>query len=189
MTSKPPAFSRGDWYESVFDRKVAAGEDVNGEARFVLSLSPRSVLDAGCGTGRIGRELALQGVEMLGFDVDPEMLGTTKNKAPGVTWIRNEVTVIDLKRRFSMVLLAGNVINFVEPQRRPLAVMNMSHHLDARGALVTGHAVERGVIEAADFDRWASAAGLRLVERWSTWQRAPFSSDSGYAVSIHRKTE
>ncbi len=37
------------------------------------------------------------------------------------------------------------------------------------------------------YDRDCVAAGLVPVERWSTWGRAPFPGDGGYAVSLHRQ--
>ena len=32
-----------------------------------------------------------------------------------------------------------------------------------------------------------AAAGLHLAERWSTWDRTPFTGDVDYAVSVHRR--
>ena len=37
------------------------------------------------------------------------------------------------------------------------------------------------------YDDLAAAAGLELVERWGTWDRATFTAGTDYAVSIHRK--
>ncbi|MEQ1788221.1 MAG: SAM-dependent methyltransferase, partial [Acidimicrobiales bacterium] len=51
----------GDDYQARFDRLAAAGDDVHGEATFVRAYAPRSVLDAGCGTGRVAIELARGG--------------------------------------------------------------------------------------------------------------------------------
>lgn len=42
-----------DEYDARWDRLAAAGEDVHGEAEFVMAYAPRSVLDGGCGTGRV----------------------------------------------------------------------------------------------------------------------------------------
>jgi hypothetical protein len=38
----------------------------------------------------------------------------------------------------------------------------------------------------AEYDRLAMESGLHLAERWSTWNRSPFSPDDTYAVSVHR---
>ena len=42
----------GERYQARFDVLAAAGADVHGEATFVMSYAPESVLDAGCGPGR-----------------------------------------------------------------------------------------------------------------------------------------
>src|SRR5207248_11729946 len=69
----PPGCT-GDAYEAVFEVRAASGQDVHGEADFVQALGARSVLDAGCGTGRVGRELARRGLEVVGVDLDPAMI-------------------------------------------------------------------------------------------------------------------
>jgi 2-polyprenyl-3-methyl-5-hydroxy-6-metoxy-1,4-benzoquinol methylase len=52
----------GEVYDATYERRAAAGEDVHGEANFVQRFAPASVLDAGCGTGRVGIELARRGL-------------------------------------------------------------------------------------------------------------------------------
>ena len=48
---------RGADYASRFDELAASGVHVHGEAGLVESLGPRTVLDAGCGTGESLAEL------------------------------------------------------------------------------------------------------------------------------------
>jgi 2-polyprenyl-3-methyl-5-hydroxy-6-metoxy-1,4-benzoquinol methylase len=59
-----------DAYDATYERRAAAGENVHGEADFVQRFAPASVLDAGCGTGRVGRELARRGLDVAGVDID-----------------------------------------------------------------------------------------------------------------------
>ncbi|MGI9120650.1 MAG: class I SAM-dependent methyltransferase, partial [Acidimicrobiales bacterium] len=73
---------RGDDYDLRFTDRADAGLDVHGEADLVQALSPASVLDAGCGTGRVTIELARRGIAVVGVDVDAEMLATARAKAP-----------------------------------------------------------------------------------------------------------
>ena len=166
QAGEPPADGpRGDWYEAVLERRAAAGEDIHGEARFVMEWAPESVLDAGCGTGRVGRELARQGVWVVGVDIDPEMLDTARRKAPAIDWHRHDVALVDLGAEFQVVLLAGNVINFVAPARRALAIANLARHVRPGGMLIAAHTIVPGELAITDFDGWAAAAGLALVER------------------------
>ncbi len=78
----------GDAYEARWEALAAAGEDIHGEARFVLRYPGRRVLDAGCGTGRVARELARQGRTVVGVDVDPAVLRTARERAPALDWRR-----------------------------------------------------------------------------------------------------
>ena len=62
-TGRPTPISPGDrgWdgddYQARFDKRAREGANVHGEADLVMTLRPGSVLDAGCGTGRVAREL------------------------------------------------------------------------------------------------------------------------------------
>lgn len=179
---------RGGAYDDRFAALAAAGEDVHGEARFVAALPVSSVLDAGCGTGRIAVELARRGLTTVGVDIDPAMLASAKEKAPALEWVLGDLAVVDLGRRFDAVLLAGNVMLFVEPASRGDVVSNLARHLLPSGLLIAGFSLGRGVDPAA-YDRLAEAAGCRLVERFSSWDRAPFGEGSDYAVSVHRLEE
>jgi SAM-dependent methyltransferase len=184
------ALSRGERYELTYDRRAVAGEDVHGEARFVLSLgSPRSVLDAGCGTGRVARELARHGVEVVGVDIDPEMLEEAERRAPQLTWIRHDAALVDLGRTFDVVLAAGNLLLFVARGREGLLVSNLARHLAPGGLLVAGFALQQGEITVAEYDTICAASRLELLERWSTWQRDPFPGESGFMVAVHRRSD
>ena len=75
----------GDEYQKRFDALAAEGVDVHGEADFVMRFAPASVLDAGCGTGRVARELARRGVAVVGVDADASMVGTARQRLPSST--------------------------------------------------------------------------------------------------------
>jgi SAM-dependent methyltransferase len=173
----------GDEYQARFDRLAAAGAEVHGEADFVHALAPTSVLDAGCGTGRVGIELARRGIEVVGADVDRSMLATARRAAPELTWVEADLTELDLGRTFALVLLAGNVPLFTPPGTQPALVARCAAHVARGGHLVAGFSLDRGYgLEAWDAD--CAAAGLGLVERFATWSRDP-SSGGDYAVSVH----
>ncbi len=173
----------------MYERRAAAGEDIEGEARFLHRLAPgASVLVAGCGTGRIPRQLAARGHPVAGFDVDPEMVEVARRRAPELRWERHEVTVVDLGAAFDVVVMPGNLLLFLEPSRVPAAVANMARHVAPGGYLVAGFALRPGGPTVNGYDALCLDSGLVLVERWATWQRAPFSAASDFAVSVHRRT-
>lgn len=172
----------GDEYQQRFDALAAKGVDVHGEAAFVLAYAPFTVLDAGCGTGRVGIELARRGVEVVGADVDASMLATARRSMPEVAWVQSDLAELDLGRTFDVVVMAGNVPLFTPPGTEAALVAGCARHVGR--LLVAGFQLGRGY-SLHDYDAHCTAAGLRLVERFATWDRAPFAEGADYAVSVH----
>ena len=177
----------GDIYDATYESRAAAGENVHGEADFVERFAPASVLDAGCGTGRVGRELARRGLDVVGVDLDPEMLATARRKAPPVDWRLADLATVDLARSFDAVVLAGNVMIFLTPGSEPAVVANMARHLQPGGLLIAGFQIMAGQLTIERYDEIAGLAGLALAERWSTWDRDSWDARHDYAVSVHRR--
>lgn len=176
----------GDEYDLTYERRAAAGENVHGEADCITATGVRSLLDAGCGTGRIGRELARRGLDVVGVDLDEEMLATARRKAPSGDWRLGDLATIDLGRTFEAVLLAGNVMIFLTPGSEGAVLENLSRHLAPGGLLIAGFQLNRALGVAA-YDALSATAGLALAERWATWQRDPWRAGGDYAVSVHSK--
>ena len=181
------ARASGDEYDESYERREAAGENVHGEADFVMRFSPATVLDAGCGTGRIARELARRGVDIVGVDLDDTMLSTARRKAPALAWHCADLASIDLGRTFDAILLAGNVMIFLTPGTENDVLSNLARHLAPGGRLIAGFSLRPGQLTAVDHDRLAIAAGLSLAERWSTWDRQPWDAAGDYQLSVHQQ--
>jgi SAM-dependent methyltransferase len=179
---------RGEAYDRRFDELAAAGADMHGEATFVESYGPESVLDAGCGTGRVAIELGRRGYEVLGIDMDPGMLDTARQKAPQLEWVHGDLAdpALVIGRRFDVVVMAGNVLIFVAPGTEGAVIANMAACLAPRGRLIAGYSLTPGGLSVVSHDELAAGAGLSLEGRWSTWDKQPFDRSSTYAVSVHR---
>jgi SAM-dependent methyltransferase len=143
------------------------------------------VLDAGCGTGRVAIELAARGIDVVGVDLDPTMIGHARLKAPELMWIESDLATVDVGRRFDVVVMAGNVMIFVAPLTEGAVIANMARHVDSGGCLIAGFQLGRPFGFDA-YDAAAAAAGLEHVERFSTWEGDPWTSVDGYAVTVHR---
>lgn len=175
----------GDSYQDRFDRLAESGSHVHGEADFVAAFGPSTVLDAGCGTGRVGIELARRGIEVVGADRDPSMLATARRRAPDLTWVEADLATLDLGRTFAVVVLAGNVPLFTPPGTQAALVARCAAHVADGGRLVAGFSLDRGY-GLDDWDAAGTTAGLMLVERFATWSRDPFTGGD-YAVSVHAR--
>jgi len=177
----------GDTYDATYERRAAAGENVHGEADFVERFAPKSALDGGCGTGRVGRELARRGYDVVGVDLDAEMLATARRKVPNVEWHLADLATVALGRAFDAIVLAGNVMIFLAPGTEGKVVANMARHLDPGGVLIAGFQLMPGRLTIDRYDEMASAAGLSFIERWSTWNCDAWVKGGDYAVSVHRR--
>ena len=177
----------GDDYDATYERRAAAGENVHGEADLVERLGVRSVLDAGCGTGRIARELARRGIAIAGVDLDAEMLAVARRKAPELDWRQGDLETIKLRRTFDAVLMAGNVVIYLTPGTEPAVLKNLAAHLNLGGYLIAGFQQRPGKLTFDDYDKLAEAAGLDPFERWATWDQQLWHAGDSYAVCIHQK--
>jgi SAM-dependent methyltransferase len=186
-------------YDQAWSRMAAAGQDPHGEASFVSRALVRlglrgpggapTVLDAGCGTGRVAIELERRGMSVTGTDVDSTMLEAARRKAPHLRWIEADLSTLELGERFDTVVMAGNVILFVHPDSRPAVLPALARHLEPGGILIAGFQLARpdGRRVALDlWDAWATTAGLQLVERFATWDEDAWDPGADYAVSVHR---
>ncbi len=192
MSSGPPGVGStdhhgwdGERYQQRFDRLAAAGVAVHGEADVVDGLAPPSVRDAGCGTGRVARELGRRGVDVVGVDPDRSMIETARQCSPELTWVVSGMEAVTLGRVFDVVVMAGNVPLFTPAGTRAGLVAGCGRHLTVGGSLVAGFQLGRDYSVEA-YDDHCGAAGLVLAGRWSTWSSAPFTGGSEYQVSIHQ---
>jgi len=181
------AAGRATSYDDRWEQMAAEGRQVHGEADLIESLCRKgSVLDAGCGTGRVGAELARRGLDVVGVDLDPAMLARARTKAPEVTWVQADLADLDLGRVFDAVVAAGNVMIYLTPGAEGGVVAALARHTRPDGVVVVGFQLDAGRLDLATYDAHATAAGLELVDRWATWDRQPWAGGP-YAVSVHRR--
>jgi SAM-dependent methyltransferase len=90
----------------VFDR-LPAGRAVD----YLRAVTPSggSVLDLGCGAGRIGGALLASGHAVVGVDVCTAMLD--RAAARGIEVVLGDAATLDLDRRFDTVVLASYLVN------------------------------------------------------------------------------
>lgn len=165
---------------------AASGENPHGEVDLVCSYRPASVLDAGCGTGRVAIELVRRGIASVGVDSDPDMIAAARTKAPDISWQVVNLAQLDLGRVFDVVVMAGNVIVFAQEADRAAVIERCVAHLAPTGVLIAGFQLRPSGPTLDQYDRWCEAAGATLVERYAGWDGQQFD-DGDYAVSIHAR--
>jgi SAM-dependent methyltransferase len=177
-----------DEYYSRWQRLEAIGQPTHGEADFIESFHPSSVLDAGCGMGRVAIELARRGIDVVGVDLDDDLLHFARRTQPSIRWVHADLATMDLGRTFTVVAMPGNVMVFCRPGDRAPIVRNCVAHLEPDGLLIAGFQLEDSdeALTLAEYDDLCERAGLELAQRWSTWDSDPYRGEA-YAVSVHHR--
>lgn len=181
-------------YAERWRRIAAEGKDVDGEARLVDAMVPRgaTILDAGCGTGRVAGYLAERGHDVWGVDLDPALVEVARADHPGARFqCQNlaELSLVDTAGRtleFDVVVSAGNVMAFLAGAERGATLRRIRAHLASAGRAVIGYGSGPGQNWAFDdFVRDAAANGLELQARFSTWELHP--ANDAFFVGIFER--
>ena len=178
------------WYVERFRAMAAEGADLAGEARLIDAMVPRGahVLDAGCGPGRVGAELHARGHRVVGVDVDPLLIEAAGQDHPGPQWFVGDLAELDLPAHgvedgFDAAVMAGNVICFVAPGTESAVLEAVGRHLAPGGILVVGFGMGR-TLTVGQFDKRVHEAGMRVRQRFATWDIKPWTPEADFAVNV-----
>ena len=185
-----PEHAKG--YAERWRRLEAAGKDILGEARLLDAMAERGarILDAGCGSGRLGGHLARAGHDVVGVDLDPHLIEVARAEHPGARWEVGNLAALDLRDEggarllFDLQVSAGNVLTFLAGAARRPALAALATHRAPLGRLVVGFGLDRGYA-LEDFTADAEVEGLVLVQRFSSWDLRPASDDFLVGVLEH----
>lgn len=94
----------------LYDLENARGADTDFYVRLVVDLDAHRVLDLGCGTGLLTRELVGDGRQVVGVDPAPAMLAVARwqSGADRVRWVEGYSDVLGTPEA-DLVLMTGNV--------------------------------------------------------------------------------
>jgi SAM-dependent methyltransferase len=116
--------------------------DFEPDGPFILALAQKlggSVLELGCGTGRMTIPLAQNGVEIVGIDAVPGMIERAKVKADGlpIEWIVADVRNFHLDRKFRLIFESGSVFHhMLTRQDQEAYLARAGEHLEEDGCLM-----------------------------------------------------
>jgi SAM-dependent methyltransferase len=97
-----------------------------------------SILELGCGTGRITHPLVALGHEVVAVDESPEMLAYVRDAETVCTRIQD----LALGRRFDAVLLASHLVNADEATRDAFLATCRAHVADDGCVIIQQHSPE-----------------------------------------------
>ena len=187
---------RWTFYTDRFDKMIADGADLEGEARFVDAMAPRgaAVLDAGCGTGRIAAALARMGHRTIGVDKDAGLIDIAKRRYTGVPYLACDLLRLTPEAlrdaggpaAFDVIALPGNVMVYLAPGSEREVLGNLAGLLRSSGRIVAGFATDRDyTLKALCAD--AAAIGLTVEHTFATWQFDPVTEASDWVVTVLRE--
>ena len=152
-----------------------------GEPEIVHAAVPAgaSILELGCGTGRILRPLAALGHPVTGVDDSPEMLA----RSPDLATVCSPIQSLRLDRAFDAVVLASNMINAERGTRREF-LATVRHHLRADGIAVFQQSPP-GWFETFTGDEPVrdGPGGIRLIVRSARWEPPRMRAEVEYRVA------
>jgi SAM-dependent methyltransferase len=114
--------------------EIYAAIPAAGEADVVHAAIPRgaSVLELGCGTGRIADPLAELGHPVAGVDASAAMLSHLRRTRA----VHGTIETLDLAEEFDAVLLASHLVNSHDPAQCAAFLATARRHLADGGSLV-----------------------------------------------------
>ncbi|MFL5298066.1 MAG: class I SAM-dependent methyltransferase [Phenylobacterium sp.] len=144
MAQARPYYAEKGLSAAFYDTVTAADARLQGDVEIYAGLAPPggSVLELGAGTGRIAFALAERSLSVTGVEIAPAMLGQALARraelppaaAERVAFLRGDMTSLDLKRRFDLVVCGYFTLAHVP---RGAAWRNTfgaaARHLDAGG--------------------------------------------------------
>lgn len=203
MGTRPTRWEQTDHrgYGEKFAQLAATGQDIDGEARLADTIAPRgaSILDAGCGMGRVGAALQARGHDAYGVDLDEALLRQARDTYPGLRTMCARIDDLTAEllaaqsfpQSFDVIVCVGNVMILGAPGSEVRMLERMAALLKPTGRLLVGfhtdatppHSRQYAVEE---FETDASAAGLTVEARFGTYELHPYDPDGHYAVHLLR---
>lgn len=114
---------------------------------------PQTILDMGCGTGRLAVALAERGHRVTGADPAEGMLKVARSRrgTERVRWVQSTAADLALDTRFDLIIMTGHVFQvFLEDDEVRATLRTLRRHLAPAGRL-------------------AFETRNPLVEEWRTW--------------------
>jgi len=95
---------------ALYDIENPRGADTDFYIRLAAELNARNILDLGCGTGLLTRELAVDGRTVIGVDPAPAMLAVARRQqgADRVHWVQGTSSSLGTPSA-DLVVMTGNV--------------------------------------------------------------------------------
>lgn len=194
MVHRPTRWELADGGQRGYGRRfgdlVAAGSDVDGEARLADALAPRAarILDVGSGMGRVAAALSERGHHVTAVEPDPDLVAQSRSTYPGLPVVPADILDADPAQLdpsgagFDLAVLVGNVIVLVAEGTESEVLRRIRDLLAPSGRLLVGYHPVDGPSMARDyapeeFLADAREAGLKVDLHAGSYELHPPAGD------------
>jgi SAM-dependent methyltransferase len=146
---------------ALYDRENTRGAETDFYVRLAADLHARTILDLGCGTGLLTRELATDGRHVTGVDPAPAMLAYARRQpgADRVQWVEGDASAVGTPEA-DLVLMTGNVAQVFLDDSAWAATLRGIHAALRRGGYL---AFESRNPDDRAWERWTRAATYERI--------------------------
>lgn len=99
-----------------------------------------TILELGCGTGRVTLQLAKMGIHVTGLDLSPSMLAIASKKSQdlqNVHWVEANMQYFELGELFDLIIIPGHSFQFMlTPADQISCLLSIKRHLAPSGTLI-----------------------------------------------------
>ncbi|MFJ3583802.1 class I SAM-dependent methyltransferase [Streptomyces sp. NPDC090127] len=95
-----------------------------------------SLLELGCGAGRVTGPLVERGFAVTAVDESADMLEAVRERVPGARRVRGPIESLDLARRFDVVMLASYLVHTAEHSARQALLETCRRHVREDGCVL-----------------------------------------------------
>jgi SAM-dependent methyltransferase len=165
---------------------IAFEWDIEEEVDWLLERlgNPRSVLEPGCGSGRMLGPLAQRGVDVTGFDLSPAMIDLARARLGDSGHVLvADMTDFDLARTFDGAVCPINTLQHLTPDGLGRHLECMVRHLESGGRYLA----QVGLMDAESYD--PAAAHHAEASRGETklrWEWGDVEMDFERGISRQR---
>lgn len=168
----------------------------NGQAKDVefyrrVCEDAKTVLELGCGWGRVAIPIARDGRDVTGLDLSAELLERGRARAPEVTWVDADMRDFELGSRFERVLIPFNGIYCLLDEKSVIATLRcVSDHLTDDGVLAFDGYGADAFHTQPDDPRWDDETFVKTIEalgtRWDVYERSRWDRNLRRIDAVYR---
>ena len=134
-----PAYDSGELYDLFENNAISPykhDNDISFWLNFAKQYNSNSILELGCGTGRISIPLVEAGFDVTGLDISESMIAFAKTKSSQIKWIHADACDFDLNQKHQLIIFPYNGMLHIQPDGLRDCFSCVKKHLRSDGRFV-----------------------------------------------------